>query len=157
MRGQTDNWCYGEQAPSLVLWRIISFLPTIHKAQCNPWSSVYKCMSTHSTSLAWLLSWCAWTVERTFYFLLFKGKTLHRVKEKQDPFFKYTDILLQKSEPPYFLHRPSIVILYILSKQSASSDISLMLWCHGVSQYYLDQWWNKWIWSLSAKYLSHHT
>lgn len=141
------HWCYGGQSPS---YQRFTKLSVIHESQC-----INVCQHTLLLLPAWLLSWCSWTVERTFYFLLFKEKTLHWVKKWI--VFLNIQIFCYKKWTTYFLHWPSIVILYILFKQSASSDISLMLWCHSVSQYYLDQWWNKWIWSLCAKYLSHHT
>lgn len=108
------HWCYGGQSPS---YQRFTKLSVIHEARC-----INVCQHT----LLLLLGFSRdvrelWKGLFTVFFL--KEKHCIGYKKKMDPFLNI-QIFCYKKWTPYFLHRPSIVILYILSKRFAPSDVS---------------------------------
>lgn len=90
-------------------------LPSIHN-QFDIVCTTHLILITDLLSYWFYLMWHLWAVKKSLLFFLKKGKkmTFHWTKSL---FFKCTDILLQ-NWASYFLHCSSIVVLYILLKQT---------------------------------------
>ncbi len=98
-------------------------LPSIHN-QCDIVCTIHLILITDLLSYWFYLMWHLWAVEKEFA-VFFKNEDISL--DKKSLFFKCTDILLQ-NWASYFLHSSSIVVLYILLKQTnLSCNITGML------------------------------